>query len=173
MQLFYLEPWSHSQRAKSLCDQHLGKALVEVLQLLCNTHRILDRRTHLRGVRLYESTHVQHPLSRWVMESADNYSFLVKQATHYACECKFRFRKLHNSTGLIIPLRDSQPVNLPYYGGSVPPNLTNRKDLPLVEAYRVYYAEKLRDWATRKHKKRIIATWTGRSRPVWLPPTIE
>ena len=50
--------------------------ILESAQMLSTAHRVLD---NITDDRLYNKTHVNHPSSKWVRESAYHYNWLYKR----------------------------------------------------------------------------------------------
>ena len=71
------------------CDKHVVKMITEHAQMLSTACRAF-------GLNVgYNSTHVNHPCSKWVRESIDNYLWLIDM-THYLHE-EWRYRYGHSS----------------------------------------------------------------------------
>lgn len=145
--------------ARYLCDQHLGKMLLESAQLLCGPHANAP----------YKRTHYKHPCAVWVRECDENYNWLLNHGEALAAEYAKRFGKKHASAAMIVwcctRLADlSLPVVKEHapFAQAMPDRYRNADP---VTAYRAYYAaEKL----TLRGKP---VSWTGgdRVRPPWLP----
>ena len=56
--------------AKIQCDKHVIKMCLETAQMLCSIFE--------PGIAPYKRTHYNHPCSKWIRESKDNYKWLIK-----------------------------------------------------------------------------------------------
>lgn len=114
--------------AENLCDKHVVKMILESGQMLSTAHRVLDgieyyaqtkgdrprriKRWHLRDAReniLWKASFVNHPCTRWTMETSANYMWHACHASALCMEYTRRFGKHHSSENLIEYLT----VNLP------------------------------------------------------------
>ena len=140
--------------AQALCDQHVGKLLLESCQLLCNCHAEAP----------YKRTHYNHPCSVWARASLHDYLWLRKHALALADEYEHRFGKVHGSRTVAIWAAQHVPIDI-----AAVPQTPFAQAMPeqyrgddAVAAYRRYYAI----------EKMILrgkpVTWTRRERPVWL-----
>lgn len=161
--------------ATMLCDQHVGKMLLEACQLLCNAYREprgetrehwLDAAPTTRarlGLLPYKHTHVNHPCSVWTRETNADWMWLWRYASAAAREYRHRFDEHHGSELVLEWIGSSFPLMAA--GGTLRPFAQAlpeqyRSD-DAVAAYRSYYAA----------EKRVLrgkpVTWTRRDRPVW------
>jgi len=140
--------------ALGLCDQHVNKMLVESCQLLSNA--LPESRAP------YKRTHYNHPCSKWVRASANNYCWLLEHAWELAIRfyaargrahrCEHILREyLSHSPRLVFARRTPFALACGEY---------NDAHADPVECYRAYYRAKLEHWQTREDKRRIIPTWT-------------
>lgn len=136
--------------ATMLCDQHVGKMLLEACQLLCNCHDAAP----------YKRTHYNHPCSVWVRADPANYAWLMRYAAALSAEYRHRFDKTHACSKIVWwcnPAIDSGPTT-PF--AQAMPEQYRGDDA--VAAYRRYYAV----------EKRVLrgkpVTWTRRDRPTWF-----
>ncbi len=133
------------QAAKWQCNKHVVKMILETAQLLSAAHP-----SHIAP---YKHTHVNHPCSKWVRESIDNYKWLVTHGHALCNEYTQRYRKIHKTTSVIQWLDANKPA-LPSIG--LTPFARAIKDEKLhlyddtVQAYRAYYIQdkaKIAKWA--------------------------
>lgn len=144
--------------ATLLCDQHVGKMLLEACQLLCNCHDAAP----------YKRTHFNHPCSVWVRQSTGNYRWLAKHALALAAEYEHRFSHRHGSNdvavGCALHALLNQNTEPTPFAQAMPEQY---RDIDPVRAYRRYYAA----------EKRVLrgkpVTWTRRERPAWFDATEE
>ena len=149
---------------KHYCDVHLRKMILEYTQLLCTAvQTIKDERLD----HLYKPTHINHPCSIWVRSSSGNYGWLWELLFYCHQEYEQRFKKIHKSKRLLHPLgnyiwdckfpkKDLMPwpqvmpkkFKIPlwdvpgYFPWTI--NIDNT-----IEAYRNYYAYKLKEFRKR------------------------
>lgn len=177
MNIFILS-LDQAECARMHADQHVGKMLLEVCQLLCNAHPVPSGASGgdflltpwlrlAQGVLPYRHTHINHPCSVWVRQNGHNYCWLVKLAYELASEFEHRRDKAHGclpvidwcaahaaqaqfvgTPGALTPFAQAMPEQ---YRGPDP-----------VQAYRAYYSA----------EKRILrgkpASWTKRPVPEWF-----
>jgi len=73
MNIFILSPDPFTA-ARFHYDVHVRKMIVESAQMLSTCQRLKHGYT---GDEFYNSTHIHHPCTKWVMESNENYMWLV------------------------------------------------------------------------------------------------
>lgn len=120
--------------AAAMTDRHVVKMILESAQLLSTAHRALDGQEYIQlsksGARLkkwnhpdphmdatlYKSTHLNHPSSIWVRQSADNYMWLYQHFIALSEEYTVRYGKRHASELLLSGLLANPPKNIPQVG---------------------------------------------------------
>lgn len=109
----------------------------------------------------YKPTHPNHPCSLWLLESLDNYRWLVSLAWELCREYTFRYKKRHACEEHLEWLTYVEPIGLLSHGFTKPRQAMPEeyKHSDSVRAYRMYYI----------HAKTRIATYTRRHRPHWMP----
>lgn len=144
-------------------DIHVGKMVLESAQLLSTAHHELKSPI---SSKLYRPTHVNHPCSKWLRESSDNYMWLYELYTELHNEFMFRRGTGHNAFLNLYQALSSPPDTLPSNGLTLPPTALpdhlkgNPKTLTdVVEAYRRYYI---------KGKPKVWRKWTNRKEPSWM-----
>jgi len=183
MNIFYVD--SNPQvAAQSLVDRHVVKMILETTQLLSTAHRVLDGvetiekqyssgviKPRLRNVRLYKlnderdgilykATHINHPSSIWVRQSAANYDWLYQHLLALSDEYEFRYGKKHKCSSLYDALKN-QPLNIPTGSFTQPTPAMDKSFIvsdDSVANYRNYY----------KNGKSHLFRWTKRNPPSWL-----
>ena len=160
--------------AQALCDQHVGKMLLESAQLLCNAYDepvgelrmqwlVLSppKRAKL-GLLPYKRTHYGNRFSVWARASQANWLWLWRHAQGLAQEHRYRFDKRHGTeTALEWMLYNGRPTILAK--GLTPFAMPEQYRGPdAVAAYRRYYA------AEKMILRGKPVTWTRRERPTWL-----
>lgn len=78
--------------AKYHCDRHVVKMILESTQLLSTA---INLKLKDNIPELYKSTHINHPISKWVRESKQNFEWLLELAFHLCDEYFIRYNKIH------------------------------------------------------------------------------
>ena len=144
--------------AMMLCDKHISKMVVESAQMLSTAHRIADGDVH---PDLYKITHKNHPCTRWVMESKQNYKWLYYHFYGISKEFEFRRKKQHLTFVKLGNILANEPKNIP--DGPRTEFVQAFKAYPecmiegdAVQSYRNYY-----------HMKSFAKWEWGREAPYW------
>jgi hypothetical protein len=140
--------------ARAQCDRHVVKMTLETAQLLC---AVFDP-----GAAPYRRTHYNHPCTRWLRTSCDNWEWLVAHGLALAAEYQHRYGRRHASAAVITWCDDNAPhasrfplQGLTAFAQAMP---AQYRDVDAVVAYRAYYrAEKAR-----------FAKWSRREVPAWF-----
>ena len=107
MNLFWLDS-DVTRCAQAHQDAHVGKMLLEAVQLLCTAFALpyypfvtwLDSTPAKRlaaDLLPYSHTHVNHPCALWVRASRANFDRAIELAEALAAEFRYRFGKAHGS----------------------------------------------------------------------------
>lgn len=168
--------------ARSLCDQHLGKMLLEAAQLLCGAQGqegpieaslrewwLIAAPVERLQLNLlpYKRTHVNHPCAVWTRRRAGNYCWLAAHGEALAQENIHRFGKPHSSAAVVawcseraalVDFAESDHQRTPF--AQAMPEQYRGDDA--VAAYRRYYT------AEKMILRGKPVTWTRRERPAWL-----
>ena len=171
MNIFVLSEKTYEAAAQH-CDKHVVKMVLEYAQLLSTAHRVLDGTDNVlpdprKEELLYRATHVNHPCSKWVRESAENYAWTWELLRSLCDEYYFRYGQ-HKTTdqkhkversGLLNELSHA-PVNLDAIGRTpfVQCMPDQYKDDDTIQAYRNYYL------GEKKH----ILKFKSRGAPEWI-----
>jgi hypothetical protein len=105
----------------------------------------------------YKPTHKNHPCTKWVGESLENYCWLYDLTRALNREFKFRFKGVdHLSWTKIVylDLPDIPSKGLTTFAQAMPDQY---RDPDVVKAYRNYY----------QGEKAYFAQWTKRDSPYW------
>lgn len=154
--------------AQYCIDTHVLKMITEYSQLLANAYTVdqLKIAPPKQNGEPRKYSYLNHPCSKWVLESLDNWKWLHVHAKALCDEKRYRWPdRLSHSSEEFIKWAGRNIPNLPSSGLTpfvlvMPENL--RKD-NAVEAYRDYYRTcKVFD----KSGKRM-AIWTRRGAPSW------
>lgn len=135
-------------------DKHVVKMILEYAQLLSTAIRST-------GVDAgYKVTHVNHPCSKWVRESINNWIWLRLLLEELHKEWKFRYNhpesKEHKSFSMVKDLLNPELPDIERTSFALAmPDKYKTKDP--VQSYRNYYIG----------DKRHIASWKNRENPEW------
>jgi len=160
--------------ARMSCDKHVCKMIIESAQMLSTAHRILDgeeytdktkngrkiKRWRLKNSNeeavIYKASHIKHPSTVWVMQSAYNYRWLYL----HMLELNEEFKKRYNHTQDHMTIRklkdilNHPPKNIPLgqIGTDPTPAMPDECKIPgdVVGSYRKYYIMKKKEFATWK-----------------------
>lgn len=163
MNIFFVDK-DPREAAKALCNAHVRSQIRESMQMLSVAHFYYG----LDDDKFEKVTHKNHPCTKWVMASRDNYKWLVKHLTQLLIEYKTRHGNSHHKEEL-LRLYENVPEGLPYSYGhnmTVPPAVVSEDLKPqgtltfngVVDAYRQYY----------NRDKRHLHFWMVTSPPVWI-----
>ena len=117
--------------AELMCDKHVVKMILESAQMLCSPFP--------NGDAPYKRTHFNHPCSKWIRESANNYEWLLSHAYGLVDEYFDRYSKIHKS-----PFAQAMPDEY--------------KNKDAVVAYQTYYI----------NDKKYFAKWKNREMPEFM-----
>lgn len=178
MNIFYLDT-DPVKAAQMQHDKHVVKMIIEVAQLLCTAHRIIDGEMYIgktentgRNVKrwkmedpemdkaLYKATHVNHPSAVWARESRMNYIWLYD---HFVALCKeytYRYGKVHLTETKLRSILNTVPKGITRTAYTKMPQAMpdQYKTEDSVEAYKNYYIA----------EKKSQSKYTKREAPVWL-----
>ncbi len=139
--------------ARYNCNRHCVKMVVEIAQML-STARILN------GLNApYRKTHENHPMSKWVRTSRENYDWAHKHMSALLDEYERRYHRVHLvRTKCESALKDSSflpGLGLTQFAQTMPEEY---RDEDPVKAYRTFYI---------KDKSRF-AKWPDGEIPDWF-----
>lgn len=83
--------------------------ILESTQMLCTALNLIDRPTP------YKSAHVNHPCSKWVRESNQNWRWLYDHAIALSNEYTARYDKVHKCLGILKQI-EHEGIALPDMG---------------------------------------------------------
>ena len=197
MNLFWLDS-DVTRCAQAHQDAHVGKMLLEAVQLLCTAFALpyypfvtwLDSTPAKRlaaDLLPYSHTHVNHPCALWVRASRANFDRAIDLAEALAAKFRYRFGKAHGSeVALDWVRRHRAEARVPDglltpYALAIPEEYTvfaKRTDarapfLQTIYAYRAYYrTEKRGHWRRSRDPAKpstwVPAKWTRRDPPEWF-----
>ena len=178
MNIFYLD--KHPKVAAQMsCDKHVCKMIVESAQMLSTAHRILDGNEYYDKTKngrkikrwkhpnsnlekiLYKASHVNHPSTKWVMESAFNYRWLYLHMIALNEEFKLRYGHTqdHKTIRLLGDILNHLPSNAPVnkIGTEPTPAMPDHCKIPgdSIASYRNYYIIEKKRFATWKSPAKV------------------
>ncbi len=156
--------------AEAMMDKHVSKIILEAVQMLCTSKRLLDPEESETDPVLYKQAHKNHPVTIWCRTSRANFVWTLDVIDAMHEEWKYRYghpeTKVHKSYIVAQHLRARIPANEKFpvdeSRGITPfaqamPDIYKNEDA--VQAYRAYYMSP---------EKQRIATWKSpRSPPEW------
>lgn len=156
MNIFILDS-NLKKNAEYYCDKHLVKMILESAQLMCTVAQIKGEQAP------YKPTHINHPCTKWLMESGANWDLLFDLVTELNDEYKIRFNhdNNHKSYDVIISLIKPHYNNNDFIGmfNSVTDQVRRTNAIDTINYYRKYYKFKMNE---------IKMKWTKRNKPEWL-----
>ena len=172
MNLFILS-LDPARAAEEMMDKHVNKILLEAVQMLCTTIRVLvpDMSEDL-SKSIYKQAHKNHPVTIWCRTSRANFIWTLDLIDALHAEWKYRYghpeTKIHKSYEVAQILRANIPTNdkfpRPESEGVTPfalamPDQYKDPTGDAVASYRAYYMSP---------EKRRIASWKKRrAAPSW------
>jgi len=167
MNLFIISR-SVQECVEAMFDKHISKIILEAVQMLCTAKLLVSSvcEEPEDNIKLYKTTHKNHPVSIWVRTSLENYMWTLDLIDAMHTEWKYRYdhpaSKEHNSYIVAKYLRKYAPkadefpsTGLTSFAQAMPDEY---KCEDAVEAYRQYY---------QSPEKQKIATWKKRGVPAW------
>ena len=141
MNIFVLA-YNPEMAAQYQCDKHVVKMILESAQMLCSVHP--------EGTAPYKRAFYNHPCTKWVRESKENYNWLIRHSYELCKEYTKRYNKKHKTESVInwcdINRPDLPNVSMTKFAQAMPDDYKN--NCPVM-AYRDYYVG----------DKKTIATW--------------
>lgn len=167
MNIFILDA-SPSICAEYHCDRHVIKMILEHAQMMCTTHH-LHPNIDIDYNIPYKKTHENHPCTKWVRSSRQNYKWLYELTYYLNLEYKYRYGRKdnHKSWDAIssMPLPNIPDVGLTRWARAMPDeckisnNVLNEVTFEdVIDSYHNYY---------RMHKQHILK-WTNREIPDFI-----
>lgn len=164
--------------AREACDKHVVKMIVETAQMLSTAHRYLDGSEYIdktatgrkikryrhpdsfQEAKLCKAVMINHPCTKWTMETDSNYYWLHEHGVELLHEYKWRYLKTHAMNDLFNVCLYKAPSNiksgkLTQFAQAMPDKY---KASDAVDAYRNYYIG----------EKAKFARWTSRNIPTWF-----
>lgn len=150
--------------ARSLCDKHVVKMIVEGCQMLSTIHRMASSHVLHAPVELYKQSFMNHPCTIWARESVDNYKWLTYHTHELSNEYTHRYGKVHKAHDMTkwfifnIPYIIKKQQLTPF-AQAMPDKYKNKC---AIQAYRDYYI----------HEKARFAKWKFTEPPQWFTESV-
>ncbi len=157
MNLFYVHE-DPKTAAKSLCDKHVVKMILETAQMLSTAHRLSDTP---QAPFVYKMTHKNHPSTKWLRSSQIAYKWGLDHLQELFTEYTHRYDKIHKTEREKLEYLKVIPKDLPELPFIAPPQCMydECRGLDTIIAYQSYY---------RIRRTEIDMRWTNREIPAWL-----
>ncbi|AFL47539.1 DNA binding protein [Acinetobacter phage ZZ1] len=152
--LFDVNP---SFNAQAHCDKHVVKMCVEYCQILSTVCRL----NGIESETLYKATHKNHPSVLWVMESRQNFEYLLNLVIELFAEYTHRYGKVHASSRLIPELIDSIE--------RIPVGKNKLTEFVAVMPGKIHYQNAVKHYRSLySNEKAHLAKWSKRNPPKWF-----
>ena len=150
--------------AKALGDKHVGKMMVESLQMLFTAVR-----QHGYEGGGYASAYENHPMTKWVAASGEHAKWLLDHAVALAGEWDHRFGTYHKSMNMLPAASVAVWETMPDRGWKNPPRCIPdefKLDYDEYEGTVSCHVASYRDFY--RVGKAHLHQWTKRDVPEWL-----
>ena len=161
MNIFYFDDCP-VESARAQPDKLLVKMPLESAQMLSTAHRFLDGEEWKDWAdkhQLYKIAHLNHPCSKWVRETSENYSWLYRHFVALSIEYSHRYGRSHLSFDKLSgPLME------------LPQNIEIGKMTPVAQAMPDEYKHEDPTVAYRRYciNEKHYAKWEqNRAKPTW------
>lgn len=160
MNIFILSE-NHEENATWHVDRHVVKQITEGNQMLCTARRLLGDDS-----APYEIAYPNHPITKWVRESQDNYIFTCNYVISLCKEYTFRYGKIHKGESIVqdclnkTPDFEKKEMTPHIYAVSKMGNAIKfiKDNMNVTEIYKLYYC------LDKSH----LFSWKNRSVPFWI-----
>ena len=145
--------------AQELADDHIRKMQIESAQMCCTAHWASGSEAP------YKKAHLNHPSTKWVRESIQQYRWVVKHGLEVCNQFTIRYGKRHKTQDVLEWCRDNEP-NIPNSGFTPPPQCMpdKYKKEDTVEGYKTYYIEdKIKNKQLSYNKLNNTPEWIKKS----------
>ena len=143
--------------ARSLCDKHVVKMILESAQLLCHVgHKFGPLSPPYRD---FPKTYHHHPCTLWTAKSLANYNWLCEHALELCNEYTARYGKIHKTQSVIEWCCKNKPnipdIGLTPFAIAIKVKLYSNLIVPNdpVQTYRNYYIADKAKFAKWKRNK--------------------
>ena len=161
MNIFFLDNCP-VQSAKWLVDKHVCKMLLETMQMACTAY-------HLQNIEApYKISHQNHPSSKWLRTSYDNFLWGIEHAYAIADEYTERYGKRHKSEDVLdwiesnmwqlsFDSNDLTPYAIAITEDAICRTLPEFVQVDTVGKYKLYY----------QYDKKHLQSWK-QNKPEWI-----
>lgn len=156
MNIFFLDT-NHTKCAEYHVDRHVVKIITEANQCMASAYP--------NGIAPYKWAYHNHPMTRWVRESLDNFIWVLDYTFSLCKEYSYRYQnRIHKGEGVAEWYRGNLP-NLDSKGFTDPPRCFGelKSEIPKTDSiyndYRNYYLK----------GKTHLFSWKKRNTPNWIP----
>lgn len=159
------------EAAYNLCHRHVVKMITEGFQLLSTAHRLLDGNEHADNYNLFKATHTGNRCTLWVMESSENYNWLL---LHTEAMCEIYTKSTGRPHGSMLRCLEgvSKLPNNIRIGETTPFARCMDKDpeassyANTIEGYKVLIRNKYNEWRCRD--KPLSVVYPLNNQPEWV-----
>jgi hypothetical protein len=127
MNLFVLS-LDPAKTAEYMMDKHIAKIILEAVQMLCTTQRLLTTDANLVDQCVYKIAHKNHPVTIWCRASQANFIWTLDLVDAMHTEWKYRYahpaQKQHKSYVVAQYLRQNIPPAAAFERVKVPDIMT-------------------------------------------------
>lgn len=112
MNIFFLSI-SPEAAACMLCDKHIVKMILETCQLLWAAYHLQPETATAppESIKIYKLTHANHPMSKWIRHSRENFNWAARHALAACGEYTVRYGRRHACEPGIRWLADGAAVS--------------------------------------------------------------
>ena len=153
--------------AEYMVDMHIVKIILEAVQMLCTTIRLVDPTNAIfQQIKVYKIAHKNHPVTVWMRASLANYRWTLDLVDAMHEEWKYRYdhppEKQHKSYIVATYLRKYTPAADKFSNTGLTPFAlampSDCKSEDPIDSYRKYY---------QTPAKQKLASWKKRGKPDW------
>jgi hypothetical protein len=94
MNIFFLDS-NPKVAASYYCNRRCIKIILEIAQMLCTSYNLQNHNTP------YKSAHINHPMSKWVRHSKENFIWTCEHGLALCHEYTRRYGKIHSCQKII------------------------------------------------------------------------
>lgn len=153
--------------AEYMMDKHISKIILEAVQMLCSSLRVLEPDDEEIDAKVYKMAHKNHPVTIWCRTSRENFEWTLELIECMHAEWKWRYNhkedKKHKSYIMAEYLKEKIPAETKFPEKGLTkfalamPNEYKCEDP--VKAYRNYYMSPEKQKIASWNKKRLMPEW--------------
>lgn len=158
MNIFFVSD-DPSEAARSLCDRHIVKMILESTQMICACYHVTQQAHKLPPELIMKPVHQNHVSTRWIRLSSSNFEWICIHLETLVKEYDQRYnnKKAHFRSRNLLNEFDTHPLSLPSNGLTYPHLAfgdTSRPDLN-----KVYKKIQSKYGIWSEHLHAFIADW--------------